>query len=120
MLKPTLQKSEHFQSTIALVYPNGGETVPQRSRQTIQWKVGGTAPAIRIVLLRYGKLFQTIVEEYPGAKGTIVWTVGKVQAGDGYTIRLTSVNNDLGEIEYTQDDNTYQTEVVNASNYWGQ
>ena len=95
ILKPTLQKSEHFQSTIALVYPNGGETVFQGSRQTIQWKVRGTAPAIRIELLRYGKLFQTIVEEYPGAKGTVVWTVGKVQAGDGYTVRLISVNNDL-------------------------
>ena len=95
MLKPTLQKLKSVPCAITLVYPNGGEAIVQGSRQTIRWKVTGTAPAIGVELLRHGKPFATIAKGYSGAKGKLVWTVGKVQPGDGYTIRLTSASNEL-------------------------
>ena len=46
---------------------------------------------------------------------------GPLESGEVFVLVLhADLDNDLDEIGYTRDDNTYQTEVVNASNYWGQ
>lgn len=88
MLKPTLQTPKSVPSTITLVYPNGGEAIVQGSRQTIQWKVAGTAPALRIELLRNGGTVQTLAKNISAAKGKFVWNVGRAQPGVGYAIRM--------------------------------
>ncbi len=95
VLKPTLQKSRSAPSAITVVYPNGGETIIQGSRQTIQWKVTGTSPALRIELLRNGKTVHTIAKNYSAAKGKLVWNVGEVQPGGGYTIRIIAASGGL-------------------------
>ena len=95
VLKPTLQKSRSIPSAITLVYPNGGETIIQGSRQTIQWKIAGTSPVLRIKLLRNGKTVHTIAKNYSAAKGRLVWNVGNVQPGGGYTIRIIAASGGL-------------------------
>ncbi len=95
VLKPTLQNSRSFPSAITLVYPNGGETIIQGSRQTIQWKVAGTSPPLRIKLLRNSKTVHTITKNTSAAKGRFVWNVGNVQPGGGYTIRIIAASGGL-------------------------
>lgn len=95
VLKPTLQKSRSVPSAITLVYPNGGETIIQGSQQTIQWKVTGTSPALRIEFLRNGKTVHTIAKNYSAAKGRLVWNVENVQPGGGYTIRIIAASGGL-------------------------
>ena len=95
VLKPTLQKSRSVPSAITLVYPNGGETIIQGSRQTIQWKVAGTSPVLHIKLLRNGKPVHTIAKNYSAAKRSFVWNVGNVQPGGRYTIQIIDVSGGL-------------------------
>jgi len=84
--------------TITVVSPNGGETWPAGSRQTIRWSyTGNPGSYVKIELLKGGVVNRTIASSTSkGRRGSRSrsWTIPADQApGTDYRIRVTSTSN---------------------------
>jgi hypothetical protein len=79
--------------TIQVATPNGGESWARRVSHTIAWSYsGGSGSAVRIQLLKAGRVQATIVASTPlgsNGSGTYNWTPRYQAAGSTYQIRLT-------------------------------
>jgi hypothetical protein len=96
--------------TITVVSPNGGETWPVGSIQTIRWSyTGNPGSYLKIELLKGGAVNRTIVSSASkgrGGSGSRNWTIPANQApGTDYSIRVTSTTNgaytDTGDSDFT-------------------
>jgi len=88
--------------TITVVSPNGGETWPAGSRQTIRWSyTGNPGSYVKIELLKGGVVNRTIASSAlkgRGGSGSRSWTIpADLAPGTDYRIRVTSTSN----ISYT-------------------
>lgn len=81
---------------IAVAAPNGGESWKTGTNQTIAWTYTGNPGAyVKIELLKSGMVISTISSKTSigsAGKGSYRWRVPSSQAGNDYTIRITSVN----------------------------
>jgi hypothetical protein len=78
--------------------PNGGETWPVGTTQTIRWTYTGSPGSyVTIELLRGGMVNRTISSRAPigsGGSGSYNWSIPSTQTpGTDYTIRVTSTSN---------------------------
>ena len=85
-------------SSITVTSPNGGETWPAGSAQTIRWTyTGDPGASVKIDLLKGGVVNQTITSSASigsNGSGSYGWTVpASQQAGSDYRIRVTSTSN---------------------------
>ena len=85
-------------SSITVTSPNGGETWPAGSVQTIRWTyTGDPGASVKIDLLKGGVVNQTITSSASignNGSGSYGWTVPASQeAGSDYRIRVTSTSN---------------------------
>ncbi|OPX84340.1 MAG: Ser-Thr-rich glycosyl-phosphatidyl-inositol-anchored membrane family protein [Pelotomaculum sp. PtaB.Bin104] len=81
--------------TLTLDSPNGGESWPAGSKQTINWSYTGIPGSyVKIELLRDGVLVKKITARTLTKNGFYKWTLpANLQKGAGYTIKITSVTN---------------------------
>ncbi len=85
-------------SSITVTSPNGGETWPAGSVQTIRWTyTGDPGASVKIDLLKGGVVNQAITSSASigsNGSGSYGWTVpGSQEAGSDYRIRVTSTSN---------------------------
>ena len=80
------------QISISVVSPNGAETWPTNSTQTIRWScVGNPGAFVKIELLEGGTVNRTIASSTSTGKGVYSWKIPLNQAlGGDYGIRITS------------------------------
>jgi len=85
-------------SDISVVSPDGGETWPAGSMQTIRWTcTGNPGPYVKIELLKGGvvnRIIKSFALKGTGGTGSCNWTIPANQApGADYRIRVTSTTN---------------------------
>jgi len=84
-----------FERKIAVITPNGGESIKRGTIYTISWTYAGNAgSAVKIELLKGGVLKQVIASSAPigsNGSGSYAWSISSKQTvGSDYTIRITS------------------------------
>lgn len=81
-------------NTIAVLSPNGGEHIYPGTTFPISWDAN-IIGRVRIELLKFGQVRAVIAENTPN-NGSYSWSIGSsVGVGDGYSIRISSITNDV-------------------------
>ena len=95
------------QISISVISPNGAETWPTNSTQTIRWScIGNPGAFVKIELLKGGVVSRTIASFASTSKGVYSWKIPSNQAlGGDYSIRITSKSNgsytDISDSNFT-------------------
>jgi uncharacterized protein (DUF362 family) len=81
--------------SVSVVSPNGAETWPAGSTQTIRWSCNGNIGSyVKIELLKPGTANHTIVSSVSARSGAYKWKIPSNQAlGGDYSIKITSKSN---------------------------
>jgi hypothetical protein len=87
---------------ISLKAPNGGESWPLGSTQSINWVAKSISGQLRIVLFKNGVKVGNIINSIDPALGTYSWTVGQLvsgaaTAGTGYQMQIREIGTDAGD-----------------------
>jgi hypothetical protein len=112
---------------LAVVSPNGGETLPAGSMQTIRWNyIGDPGTYVKIELLKGGVPNRTItssVSKGTGGNGSYDWTISSSQAlAADYRVRVTSTSNgaytDTSDSDFTIAAPTITVASPNGGEKW--
>ncbi len=86
--------------TLTLVKPNGGETWAPGSDRLVLWTATGISGNIKLILYRNGARLGRIAAGLSANAGSCAWITGQYEGGmapegDGYTIRVQTVDDSL-------------------------
>jgi hypothetical protein len=89
-------------ASLQLLAPNGGESWPTGSPQTIRWSATNLTGNVKLELLRTNLVFGTIADSVPVSATGYAWTTGQyiggqAPPGDTYAIRITGLSVPLSD-----------------------
>jgi len=88
---------------LKVVYPNGGEKLVLGTNVNIRWTAIGVTQKVMLVLIKDGSRLGIIAEDLVAGGSPYQWNVGQHQrgtapAGDGYQVRVRTMDDALGDI----------------------